>query len=258
MKTITFSIAKGGTGKSIITANVAAALALKGHKVVILDADTGSRSLTHLFGKELDKSFIDAIKEDLNIDEVLVETDIKNLYIITSGKSLEDYFGIEGNKVFEKLEELKKFDYVFIDAPTTTTGIETYMSLGFSGYFVLVLDFTSFGPSLQGAINTAVIGRNYLECKPAGFILNKSDDLIPESVLRDVEKLLGMKCIANIPKNSLLEQSYNKKEILYVKKTDANFNKLIDTIVEELEALPEYEKTSVPWLLKRIRDSLIL
>ena len=78
------------------------------------------------------------------------------------------------------------------------------------------------------------------------------------SVLRDVEKLLGMKCIANIPKNSLLEQSYNKKEILYVKKTDANFNKLIDTIVEELETLPEYEKTSVPGLLKRIRDSLIL
>ncbi|AEF96702.1 MinD/ParA family ATP-binding protein [Methanotorris igneus] len=258
MKTITFSIAKGGTGKSVMTANVAAALALKGKKVVILDADIGSRSLTHLFGKEMNKSFIDAIKEDLSIDEILVETDIENLYIITSGRSLEDYFKIEGYKAFEKLEELKRFDYVFIDAPTTTTGIETYLSLGFSEYFVLVLDFISFGPSLQGAINTAVIGRNYLECKPVGFILNKSDALVPESVINDVEKLLGMKCIANIPKNALLEQSYNRKEILYVKNTDANFNKLIDNIVEELEALPEYEKTSIPELLKRIKDSLIL
>ena len=42
MKSITFTVSKGGVGKSLITANVGAALAKKGKNVVLVEGDTNS------------------------------------------------------------------------------------------------------------------------------------------------------------------------------------------------------------------------
>jgi len=39
MKSITFAVSKGGVGKSLITANVGAALAEKGKKVFLVEGD---------------------------------------------------------------------------------------------------------------------------------------------------------------------------------------------------------------------------
>jgi ATP-binding protein involved in chromosome partitioning len=48
--TIAFASAKGGVGKSAILTNVAAALALKGRKVAVLDADLNSPSVPAMLG----------------------------------------------------------------------------------------------------------------------------------------------------------------------------------------------------------------
>src|SRR6516165_8428249 len=48
--TVLIASAKGGVGKSIITANVAAALARRGRKVAIVDADLNSPSIIGMLG----------------------------------------------------------------------------------------------------------------------------------------------------------------------------------------------------------------
>jgi cellulose biosynthesis protein BcsQ len=48
MKVITFSIFKGGTGKTTSAVNTAAALAQKGKRVLLADLDQSAQSTKHL------------------------------------------------------------------------------------------------------------------------------------------------------------------------------------------------------------------
>jgi septum site-determining protein MinD len=49
---IVLTSGKGGVGKTTTTANVGAALAKRGHKVVLVDADIGLRNLDLVLGVE--------------------------------------------------------------------------------------------------------------------------------------------------------------------------------------------------------------
>lgn len=49
-KVILVASGKGGTGKTSLTANVASALADKGHRVLVIDADSGLRNLDIVLG----------------------------------------------------------------------------------------------------------------------------------------------------------------------------------------------------------------
>ncbi len=51
-RVITITSGKGGVGKTTATANIAAALAAQGHKVVAIDADIGLRNLDVVMGLE--------------------------------------------------------------------------------------------------------------------------------------------------------------------------------------------------------------
>ena len=82
MKIITFAIAKGGTGKTIVTANVATALAKKGRKILLIDGDVGSKSLSHLLDVKLDVFLADVIDEGGSINDAIVETPIENIKLL--------------------------------------------------------------------------------------------------------------------------------------------------------------------------------
>ncbi|NPA62127.1 MAG: MinD/ParA family protein [Methanococci archaeon] len=256
MKVITFSIAKGGTGKTIITANVAAALATKGKKVLLIDGDIGSKSLSHLLNVKTNIFLADVVEENRPITDAIVKTPITNIDLLSVGKSLADYLKFDIN-VLKRFKDLGNYDYVFVDAPSTSTGVETYLALGLSDYFIPVLDYTAFGPSLQGAINTIVIGKNYLESIPAGFVINKSDDL-PEGVINDIKKILGVDCLSVVHKNSLVEQSYAKKEIVYLTSSDRKFADEINKIVKALEDLKEIKERNIPKVIEKIKESTLL
>ena len=49
-KAIVITSGKGGVGKTTSTANIGAALALKGKKVLVIDADIGLRNLDVIMG----------------------------------------------------------------------------------------------------------------------------------------------------------------------------------------------------------------
>ncbi|ENN96025.1 Cobyrinic acid ac-diamide synthase [Methanocaldococcus villosus KIN24-T80] len=254
MKVVTFAIAKGGTGKTIITANVSAALGKKGKRVLIIDNDIGSRSLSYLFNISPERYLIDIINKK-SIKDAIIKTDVENIDILPMGKNLMDYLKLDIEDL-NKFNEIKDYDYIFIDSPATSTGVETYISLGFSNYFIPVIDYTSLAPSLQGAINTLVIGKNYLESEPVGFIINKAEE-VPESVKKDLEKILGVKCIAIINKNSFIEDSYEKKKILYLTGEDERFNKIIDNIVNFLEELEDKSEINIPSVIAKIKKATL-
>src|SRR5579864_9246347 len=55
--TIALASARGGVGKSVLAVNIAAALALKGKKVAIVDADLNSPSVAAMLGMKPSRNF---------------------------------------------------------------------------------------------------------------------------------------------------------------------------------------------------------
>jgi len=65
---------KGGVGKTVITANLAAALARAGHRTLVLDADLGLANLDVMLGVDTTATLQDVLAGSCEIADALVQT----------------------------------------------------------------------------------------------------------------------------------------------------------------------------------------
>lgn len=258
LKTITFTIPKGGVGKTLLQANVAAALAASGKRVVIFDADPNRAMQTILAAKTGAITLSDVIKKNSSINDALYSTDVKNLYLLPSGLSLEAYFDLGTLKLIKKLDELD-CDILFVDTPFPM-GESAFLALGLCHYLVMVLSEDEFSLCVESGIDLARLARYVFNCKPAGFIVNRiTGDKITDKLVGLVEKALEAPCVARINEDPLVRKSYggpHKKEayLFHQKYPDSEFSKQMETIVKFIERLPEGERKPVEALEKMLKQ----
>ena len=123
-RAIVVTSGKGGVGKTTTTANVGAALARTGARVVLVDADVGLRNLDIVMGLEarVRSHILDVLEERATIEDALVaDKRVPTLRLLAAAQTREkDDVDTEGmRKLIESLRE--RFDYVLIDCPA---GIE--------------------------------------------------------------------------------------------------------------------------------------
>jgi len=115
---------KGGVGKTTATANVGSALALRGHKVLLIDADIGLRNLDVVMGLEnrIVYDLVQVIEEVCQPQQAMIRDKLtENLFLIPAAQT-RDKTAVTGEQVKELCEKLKPdFDYILIDSPA---GIE--------------------------------------------------------------------------------------------------------------------------------------
>ncbi len=81
-KTISVANQKGGVGKTTTTVNLAAALAVKGNRVLIIDLDPQGMATSSLGKKkERQKGIYQALMNGRDMMEVIEGTTLDNLYI---------------------------------------------------------------------------------------------------------------------------------------------------------------------------------
>lgn len=132
-KIIIVASGKGGTGKTTVTANIGAALAMRGNLVALVDMDMGCRNLDITLGLEssIVYDIFDVIEENCDLDEALIkDTRYENLYFIPAPQtrdtsSVEDA-AVKG--IWEKLSS--RFDYCIVDAPAGIDGGFLYAAMG--------------------------------------------------------------------------------------------------------------------------------
>jgi septum site-determining protein MinD len=260
MKSVTFAVSKGGVGKSLITANVGAALAEKGKKVILVEGDP-NHPLQVILGVDMsprDLKLDEIVKRDMKIEKAVYPTDMHDLYFIPSGASLQSYFEMNPINFAKKLTSLEA-DFVFIDVPFPL-GEAAFLSLGICEYFMIILTEDEFVLCVESAIDTIRLGKYLLKCVPLGFILNriKTPDRFSEDFVKDLEDLLEIPCRAKIREDTEVSKSYGgvgtqKAFLAYQKYRGSEFAKSVDEVATFLmDELPEPEKEDAIELIEEL------
>jgi septum site-determining protein MinD len=249
MKSITVAVSKGGVGKSLLTANVGAALADKGKKVVLVEGDP-NRPLQTILGIDTSSGIKldEVVKKDIEIEKAIYPSKVNNLFLIPSGVSLQDYFEIDPVKFAKKLSSLQA-DFMLIDVPFPM-GRAAFLSLGVCEYFVIILTEDEFVLCVESAIDTIRLGRYFLKCVPVGFVLNrvKTPEKFTVDFVKDIEHLLEIPCIAKLEEDPKVSKSYGevgsgKSFLAFERFRTSQFAKGVEEIADLLEGdLPKHEK----------------
>jgi len=260
MKSVTFAVSKGGVGKSLITANVGAALADKGKKVILVEGDP-NHPLQVILGVDMPPESLkldEVIREDMKIEKATYSTEFENLFLIPSGVSLRSYFEINPINFARKLMDLRA-DFLFIDVPFPL-GEAAFLSLGICEYFVIVLTEDEFVLCVESAIDTVRLGKYFFKCVPLGFILNriKTPEKFTGRFVKDLEDLLEIPCVAQIGEDPKVSKSYggvgsHEAFLAYQKFRESEFRKSIDEVASLLLGrLPEPEKEDVVGFIEEV------
>ncbi|WP_147612793.1 ParA family protein [Treponema pectinovorum] len=82
MKTITFALQKGGTGKTSLSVSTAVQLAESGKKGLLLDADPQGNATTWLGIDEISVELADVLMKKSPAKDAIINTQVENLSII--------------------------------------------------------------------------------------------------------------------------------------------------------------------------------
>jgi MinD-like ATPase involved in chromosome partitioning or flagellar assembly len=190
-KVVSIHSFRGGTGKSNITANVAAQFAMKGHRVGVIDTDIQAPGIHVIFGldeEQIDRALNDYLWGRCTIEETAYDVGAHvgggkvvlsgGIYLIPSSIRAGEIARVlrEGydvgllNDGFRALVDNLSLDYLFID---THPGLneETLLSIAISDVLIVVLrpDQQDF----QGTAVTVDISRK-LEVPNLYLVVNKA------------------------------------------------------------------------------------
>lgn len=123
-RVITVTSGKGGVGKTTATANLSAALALLGHRVVAIDTDIGLRNLDVVMGLEnrIVYDLVDVVEGRCRLRQALIKDKrLADLFLIPAAQT-RDKSAVSPEDMVHVCDELRpQFDYILLDSPA---GIE--------------------------------------------------------------------------------------------------------------------------------------
>jgi len=214
-KIISFSNQKGGVGKTSTCVNMAAAIALRGKKVLLVDIDPQGNATTGLgFSKsELDRSIYNVLIEDMPVKEALQKTNVQNLDLLPANIDLAGaevelvYLRDREKRLYQALRQIEAiYDYIMIDCPPSL-GLLTINALAASNSVIIPIQSEYYAmEGLSQLLNSIKLVNKHLnpDLKIDGVVITMYDGraLISKQINAEIHKFFGKKMFNTvIPRN---------------------------------------------------------
>ena len=256
-KIISIANQKGGVGKTTTAINLSTVLAKKGKKVLMIDADPQGNGTSGV-GVDKDQQFsvYDVLIEDIEIENTLQKTQVRNLDLCPSNINLAgaevQLVSMENReyKLKEKVDKIKdKYDFIIIDCPPSL-GLITLNAFTASDSVLIPVQCEYYAlEGLGQLLNTIELVKKHMNksLQVEGALLTMYDARtnLSNQVVKEVKKYFGDKVYKNvIPRNVKLSEapSYGLPITLYDARSKGA--KSYDKFVKEFLKSNEEEQKS--------------
>lgn len=220
-KIISIANQKGGVGKTTTAINLSTIIAKKGKKVLMIDADPqgNASSGVGIDRDNIELSVYDILINEIEVDEVVKKTNIKNLNICPSNINLA---GAEvelvsvmsrEQRLKEKLDKVKgDYDFIIIDCPPSL-GLITLNAFTASDSVLIPVQCEYYAlEGLGQLLNTINLVKKHLNknIEIEGALLTMYDirTNLSNQVVKEVKKYFNDKVYKNvIPRNVKLSEA---------------------------------------------------
>lgn len=212
---IVITSGKGGVGKTTTTANIGTALASLGHKVVLIDGDTGLRNLDVLMGLEnrIVYTLIDVIEGRCRLKQGLIKDKrFPNLCLLPTAQ-IKDKDDISTQDMLKVVTELKEeFDFVLIDCPAgIEQGFENSVVGADKALVVVNPEITSVRDAdrVIGKLDAKGLEDHSVIVNRLNYDMTQRGDMLD---VADIIETLSVKLIGVVPADENVTVSTNKGE----------------------------------------------
>lgn len=238
-RVIVITSGKGGVGKTTTTANIGAALADKGHKVLLIDTDIGLRNLDVVMGLEnrIVYDLIDVIEGRCRVSQALIKDKRCPNLVLLPAAQIRDKNDVNTDQMKELIFSLKEsFDYILIDCPAgIEQGFKNAIAAADEAIVVTTpeVSATRDADRIIGLLEAAGI-------KNPRIVVNRLRiDMVKEKNMLSVEDILdilAVKLLGVVPDDENVVISTNKGEPL-VYKGDSLAAKAFKNIASRIEGV---------------------
>lgn len=171
-RVITITSGKGGVGKTSITLNLALAMAAKGFRTAVFDADLGLANINILTGIYPEKHLVDVLEGRCKLDDIIIKN-YKGIDIIPGSTGIEKLADLGPRMSRELIKSFLSFsayDYIFFD---TSAGISTQVISFCMASNEVYLVITGQPTSVTDAYSMLKVLSNNKYENPVNIILNQ-------------------------------------------------------------------------------------
>lgn len=233
-RVIAIASGKGGTGKTVITANLGVALVELGKDVIIIDIDLAMANLELVLGMEgMPTTLQDVLAGEAKVDDAIY-TGPGGAKVIPAGLSFDRLKSADPDLIKDVIAQLMdRTEFILIDCPS---GLSKITLVGLESAEELLLIVNPDISSVTDALKTKIIAEK-LKTHLTGIVVNRWTKSGFEMDRKEIEKILGGEVLAVVPEDPEVKKSVSFGQPVVLRSPDCSASKAIKELAAKIAGI---------------------